>query len=252
MSDKLIQIADDFWNIRGSFRIFGFIDIGTQASLVQLRSGGYVLLDSYTLTGDVKRQVMDITDDGTAVEAIINLHPFHTLHCANMHSDFPDAKLYGTGRHAERDPDLPWEELLTEQPEFRQLYPEDFEFSVPRGVEFVTDNEHVHFSSVLAFHRSSRTIHADDTLMYMRIPRPAVSFHPTLSQALEKRPGAAADFRDWATELATEWRDAENLCAAHTGALTKDRLRGETIEARIMAALERVSRKLDSHESRYG
>jgi len=88
--------------------------------------------------------------------------------------------------------------------------------------------------------------------MYMRIPRPAVSFHPTLSQALEKRPGAAADFRDWATELATEWRDAENLCAAHTGALTKDRLRGETIEARIMAALERVSRKLDSHESRYG
>ena len=32
MSDRILQVADDFWNIRGSFKIGGLVDIGTQAS----------------------------------------------------------------------------------------------------------------------------------------------------------------------------------------------------------------------------
>jgi len=252
VADEVIQVADDFLNIRGSFRILGFIDIGTQASLVRLSNGKYVFLDSYTLQGDAKREVLELTDDGNAVEAILNLHPFHTLHCAAMHRDFPNAKLYGTERHAERAPELPWQALRTENKELHEQYSKDFDFSVPRGVQFVTSNEHVHFSSVLAYHRASKTIHVDDTLMFMRFPLRRVSFHPTLMQALEKRAGAAADFRTWATELAESWRDAGNLCAAHTSALTADRMGSRSLHERIRTALNLVSRKLEAHEREYG
>ena len=69
------------------------------------------------------------------------------------------------------------------------MFEENFEFSIPRGVDFISANENVHFSSVLALHRASRTIHVDDTLMYVRLPLPMrvlgfrdlLSFHPTIS-----------------------------------------------------------------------
>ena len=252
MSDEIIRIADDFRNIRGSFRKFVIIDIGTQASLVRLSNGKYVFLDSYTLHGDIKREVLELTDDGRAVEAILNLHPFHTVHCAAMHRDFPNAKLFGTERHVERAPELPWEALRTEHKELHEKYSRDFDFTVPRGVQLVTSNEHVHFSSVLAYHRSSKTIHVDDTLMFMRFPLRRVSFHPTLRMALEKRAGAAADFRAWATEIAETWRDAENLCAAHTGSLTAERMGSRSLHERILKALDLVSGTLDAHIRKYG
>jgi hypothetical protein len=39
MSEQILQIADDFWNIRGDFKIGGILNIGTQASLVRSRNG---------------------------------------------------------------------------------------------------------------------------------------------------------------------------------------------------------------------
>ncbi|WP_370587245.1 hypothetical protein [Psychrobacter sp. JCM 18900] len=54
------------------------------------------LLDSYTLTGDVRQQVMALTNDGQNVEAVLNIHPFHTVHCAQMAEDFPQATFYGS------------------------------------------------------------------------------------------------------------------------------------------------------------
>ena len=129
------------------------------------------------------------------------------------------------------------------------MFEEDFEFSVPRGVDFISANENVHFSSVLVLHRASQTIHVDDTLMYSRLPLPVrmlgypdiLFFHPTLVQALKKRKGAGQDFRDWAEELADCWRDAENLCAAHTAVLAGESNRGASIHDRILSALDRVS-----------
>ncbi len=252
MPDEIIRVADDFRNIRGSFRILGLVDIGTHASLVRLASGGYVFLDSYELRGEARREVMALTDNGDAVEAILNVHPFHTVHCAAMHRDFPNAKLYGTERHAARAPGLPWEPLRTEHEALHKKYSRDFDFSVPRGVQFVTRNEHVHFSSVLVYHRSSKTIHVDDTLMFMRFPWRRVSYHPTLRMALEKRAGAAADFRRWAEEMSANWKDAENLCAAHTSALTAERMGSRTLHERILTALDLVSGTLDAHARKYG
>ncbi len=260
MSDKLVSIADDFWSIRGSFRILGFLDIGTQASLVKLGSGRFVFVSSYTLRGPLRDQVMNLTDNGAAVDAILNVHPFHTIHCEAMHADFPDAKLFGTERHVELYPDLPWQDVCTEDEEIRAMFADDLEFSVPRGVDFISSNEKLHFGSVLVYHRSSRTIHSDDTLMYLRLPAlmrlfgigGEVSFHPTLAPVLEKRAGAASEFRRWATELAANWQDAENLCAAHNAVLLAADLRGRSLSDRILEALDEVSGKLDAHERKFG
>jgi len=144
--------------------------------------------------------------------------------------------------------------LRTETREFHEVYSEDLSFSVPRGVQFVTRNDNIHFSSVLAYHPSSRAIHSDDTLMYLRLfgLGGKVSFHPTLSQAMQRRAGAAADFRQWAQDLVAQWSDAEHLCAAHAGVLTPTSSDSAPLGEQILAALDRVSSKLDKHENTYG
>ena len=258
MSSKLLQIAYNFWNIRGSFKIAGFIDIGTQASLVKLASGKFVFLDSYTLSRSVLREVDQLTDHGKNVVAVMNLHPFHTIHVNWMFEHYPDANHFGTARHLSKFPDLNWQPTCTEDPATHAMFAADFEFSVPRGVDFISNDENVHFSSVLSYHPSSRTIHVDDTLMYIRLPLlmrffglpDALSFHPTLAKVLEKREGAVEDFRNWFGELVENWQSVENLCAAHTTSLIAQK--DLSIHGRMLKAMVKVEKTLNTHESKYG
>ena len=259
MGSKILQTSDNFWNIRGSFRIAGVIDIGTQASLVRLTSGKFVFLDSYTLSGSVLQEVDQLTDNGKNVVAVLNLHPFHTVHVNWMHEKYPAASHYGTARHLSKFRELDWQPGCTEDLKTQAKFAADFEFSVPRGVEFISDDENVHFSSVLVFHPESGSIHVDDTLMYIRLPglmrffglSDPVSFHLTLSKVLEKRPGASQEFREWAMEIAENWNNAEHLCAAHTATLLADDQQ-ISISERIIKALDKVESTLKSHERRYG
>ena len=260
MAAKIIQVAEDFWNIRSSFRIGGVVDIGTQASLVRLGSGSFLLLDACALDDAIARELDSIVGNTSEIEAIVNLHPFHTLHVPAVHERYPEARLHGTQRHLDKFPDLPWEEVRSEDPELHEWYAEDLDFTIPRGVDFISANENVHFSSVLAYHRASATIHVDDTLMYITLPRPLrvfglgdrVSFHPTLALALEKREGAAGEFKDWARELTDNWAGAMNLCAAHSAALQAGSNRGAPVTKRINKALKRCELVLRAHSSRYG
>ncbi|MEZ4297427.1 MAG: hypothetical protein R3B70_20865 [Polyangiaceae bacterium] len=260
MSDKILSIADGFWNIRGSYKVGGILDVGTQASLVRRQSGKYVLIDAYTLSGEVKAKVDEITGGGKEIEAVLNTHPFHTMHVRAIHAAYPDAKLYGSARHLARFSDLPWEKERMEDEALHALFADDFDFSIPRGVDFISADEKVHFSTVLMVHRATKTAHVDDTLMYMRLPGVAalfgkkdmLSFHPTLSKALERRAGAVADFRKWAEELAESYKNVENLCAAHTAALIGRNYEGSPISERILKALDKVSGTLRSHEAKYG
>jgi len=158
MSEQILQIADDFWNIRGDFKIGGVLNIGTQASLVRRRNGKFILLDAYTLQGEVKEQIDALSNNGDDIGAIINLHPFHTVHVRKAHEQYPKAKLYGTQRHIEKFPDLPWQPELSESAACADLFADDLEFSVPEGVDFISSNENLHFSSVLAYHKASKTI----------------------------------------------------------------------------------------------
>jgi hypothetical protein len=258
MTEKILKISDTFWNIRGEFRVFGLLNIGTQASLAKLGNGKFVLLDAYTLQDDIKQQVDSLTNNGVDIEAIINLHPFHTIHVAKIHADYPNAKLYGTQRHLDKLPDLPWQKELTNSSEFATMFSEDFEFSVPRGVDFISNNEHLHFSSVLAYHLASKTIHVDDTLMFLKLPgllgvlkSPEVSFHMTLSRTLEQRKAAADDFRLWVAQIAEQWSEAEVLCAAHSETLIVKN-KSPSIAAMIMIALQREEKTLRHHQQQFG
>ena len=260
MAKPVIEVAKDFWNIRGSYKIGGLIDVGTQAALVRRANGRFVLLDTYTFSDDVVRQIGALTRDGREIEAILNLHPFHTLHVTNTHRMYPEATLYGTARHRKRFPGLPWARLNTEDAALHEFFADDFEFSVPRGVDFISADEKVHFSSVLLLHRASRTIYSDDTLMYLNLPRlmhlfglgDEVRFHPTLSKALQQRNGAARDFWDWAGEMIESWKSARNLCTAHTAALLQRDNHGESIHARLVRALRNVESTLQTHEHKFG
>lgn len=260
MTTKILQISDDFWNIRGSFKVAGFVDIGTQAALIRQDNGRFIFLDSYTFDDTAKQQIDDITHGGADVDAVLNLHPFHTLHVEWMQKHYPDAKHYGTARHLSKFKNLNWQALRTEDPALHQQFKSLLEFSVPKGVEFISDDENVHFSSVLAYHPASRSIYVDDTFMYIRLPMllrmfglsDALSFHPTLSKVLEKRRGATEDFSRWAEQLADQWQDAENLCAAHTATLQGDKHTGDKISDRILNALAKVNGKLAAHEQKYG
>ena len=260
MSDDIIEVADGFWNFRGSFRIGGVIDVGTQSALVRLANGRFVLLDSYTLNRAARRLVSEQTEGGEQLEAVINLHPFHTMHVRAIHELYPQALHFGTARHHDKFPDLPWAGTRSEDPALHAKYAGDFDFTVPRGVDFISADDNVHFSSVLAYHRASETLYSDDTLMYLRLPQLArffglgdsVSFHPTLAKALERRPGAAKDFRDWADELIKNWGAAKNLCAAHTAPLLAEKNRGESIRERLQAALRRTEKTLATHEQKWG
>ena len=259
MSEHIRQISDDFWNIRGDFKIGGILNIGTHASMVRRGNGKFVLLDAYTLQGEVKEKIDALSKNGDDIEAIINLHPFHTIHVQKAHEQYPNAKLYGTRRHVEKFPDLDWQPELTDSEEFADLFADDFDFSVPAGVDFISSNEHLHFSSVLAYHKASKTIHSDDTLMYLQLPgllgkikKPEIEFHMTLAKTLEKRAGAVKDFRAWVKQLAKRWGDAENLCAAHSAILLGSENQSASIANRILTALQMVENTLQSHEKKYG
>ncbi|MCA9700869.1 MAG: hypothetical protein KC431_25305 [Myxococcales bacterium] len=253
MSDTIVEISDDFWNVRGTFKLAGLIDIGTQCSLVRLRSGSFVILDSYLPSEPILQRILQRTEGGKAVSAILNLHPFHTVHVEPMAKRFPKAKLYGTRRHVARAPQLKWEPIHTEDPELAPLFADDLEFSVPPGVDFIPSDEKLHFSSVLAFHPASRTLHVDDTLLTNPLPLigGGVEFHMTFAKVLQQRPGAAEEFRGWARELIERCREVEHLCTAHGRSLPPTPSEGH-FAGSVQRALDKLAGKLAKHERRYG
>lgn len=252
---KVVEVDDTFWNIRDSFRLGGVLNIGTQASLVKLASGKFVMLDACRLDGPTRAWIADNTDGGADIEAVLHLHPFHTVHVKSLHELYPEAAIYGTARHVETAPDLPWQALRTESAALHDKYAADFDFMIPRGTDFISSNPKLHFSSVLAFHKPSRTLHVDDTLLYIVLPpvirllkRDMTRFHMTLGKVLEKREGAAADFRAWAGELIERAGEVDNLCAAHSAVLLGRENNGASIAERIEGALRRAEKTLAAHE----
>lgn len=249
--------GNGFWNLRGSFKIRGIVEVGTQASLIALPSGRFIWLDCYPLEGAALQKVMALTDDGKAVEAVLNLHPFHTLHCEWSRQAFPDAKFYGSARHKRRFPHLNWEAPNVEDPQVASIYGNELLFSRPRGVDYISADENVHFSSLLAYHKPSATLHVDDTLSYMKLPFPVslvkdetpLFFHPTLAKALERRAGATADFQQWAEDIGAQWAGARRIVTAHNGVLD---LPARDLAIRIAHALTKVEPVLAKQRSMFG
>ncbi|WP_296403045.1 hypothetical protein [Psychrobacter sp.] len=246
MSHNIIDLGSGFWNIRGSFKLGGLIDVGTQCSLVQLESGKFIFLDSYTLSDEVRDEVMALTNNGEKVEAILNLHPFHTLHCAQMAKDFPKAINYGSIRHKEKVPEVNWAEELVESKAVTERYPE-LQFSIPLGIYYISPNEMVHASSLLAYHPASQSLHVDDTFStppakILNVIMPELSLHPMTKKALTDHPTAGQDYCDWAESIADKWQDTRNFCAAHSQLV---RFAPGEFKAALLAAVEKARPKLE-------
>jgi len=221
MTDEMYDLGAGFWSIRGSFTKNGILDIGGQCALIRLSSGRFIFLDSYTLTGDVRQQVMALTNDGQNVEAVLNVHPFHTVHCAQMAKDFPQATFYGSSRHSKQVPEVNWANDLVESDAVAARY-SGLKLSIPQGIHYISPNKTVHASSLLVYHPASQSIYVDDTFeippsKLINAVQPNLGLHPTTKKALKDEPNAARHYYDWAINLASEWRDGRHFCGAHSG-----------------------------------
>ena len=252
-----MQLSSDFWNFRGSFKIAKIVDIGTHMSLVRRANGRFIMIDSCALDDTQRGELLQLTDGGRAIEAIINVHPFHTLHCRSGHELAPHARLIGTRRHRQQDSDLPWDSQVIEDAETQAAFSEDLAFTRPDGVDLVTDDDDVHAGSVLVRHERSAIVHVDDTLNVIAapgflgrlLPQSRLKFHPMLPKALQPRSDAADAFSGWARALAENWSETRIVCAAHSAIrhLPEGGWRKE-----IHAALADIESKLEKHRAANG
>lgn len=257
MTDRIVGLGSGFWTVRGDYRIAGVLNVGTQMALIEIEPGRFIALDSYRPAGSAFEKMMQLTDGGSAVEAVLNLHPYHTDYCSQAARLFPRARFYGTARHLSRCPDVQWQSATVDQPIVWAHYADHIEFTVPDGVDLVTQSPHVHFGSVLAFHRASGTVHVDDTFSTGMLPSalswldrgPPLRLHPTLGGALRKERGAAARFRSWMRETGERWKEARQVCAAHNGIVE---MAPGGFPGHVSAALNHVAKTLARHERRYG
>jgi len=163
------------------------------------------------------------------IEAVLATHPFHTLAFPAFYQQYPNCPYYGTPRHLRKQSEqIKWAGSLNDESIRRKWAPE-VEMRIPAGAEFVAPEPEKtnHFISVFVFHRQSRTLHVDDTLMYSIKPGfllkiagfkdGFMAFHPSIkSHGLYPTTEAPYQFRDWMKQILADW-DFDNICCAHLG-----------------------------------
>ena len=93
MSSAFIDLGNGFWSVRGSFRIGGFFDVGTQCSLVRLANGNFVFLLIKKKDGNykVKKQsikIGELSNEGfTVVSGVEENDLVATAGLRTLHSD---------------------------------------------------------------------------------------------------------------------------------------------------------------------
>lgn len=133
-------------------------------SLIRKASGKFLLLDCYEPDEGDHAEIMALINNGSEIEALLNVHPFHAVHCDFVERLVPHARIIGTRGHHDHLPHLRWDPALIEDPASQQQFSDTLEFSIPSGVGFISDDPDVHVGSVVARHRASRIVHSDDTL----------------------------------------------------------------------------------------
>jgi glyoxylase-like metal-dependent hydrolase (beta-lactamase superfamily II) len=134
--NELYEVATNFWNIRVSFKMFaGFVDLGSQMSLIRLKNGKFLVIDTVMLTDQTRAAIDRLTENGTKIEAVIAVHPFHTLAFPAFYEAYPKAEYYGTPRHLRRLTQIPWVGSL-EDCNIRKKWEPEVEMRIPAGEEF--------------------------------------------------------------------------------------------------------------------
>lgn len=83
-------------------------------SLIQLRNGNFLVIDTVMISDQLKRELDDLTNNGTKIEAVLAVHPFHTLAYSDFHKMYPNVKYYGTPRHIRKLTEIKWTGQLDE------------------------------------------------------------------------------------------------------------------------------------------
>jgi hypothetical protein len=168
--EHLTQVGDGFWNIRGSFRILaGMLNLGTHMSVCRRASGRFVIIDTCDLPPDALSELNLLTHDGELIDAVIATHPYHTLAFRAFYAAFPKCPYYGTPRHLDTIPEIPWQgEIMSN----KDLFSPDLDFRIPAGAEYVLPlpARSNHLSNVFVLHKQSKTIHNDDCVLCIEHP----------------------------------------------------------------------------------
>jgi len=162
-ANQTIPIGPGFWNVRSTFFIGG-ADVGTHMSLIQLKSGKFVIVDTVDLNAELQTEINDLTHNGDLMEAIIATHPFHTTYFPAFYKVYPKVPFYGTPRHLKIQPEIAWAGSMYDCSNRQRWLPE-IHMRIANGSEFENPSGSNHFSGIHVFHPMSRAIHVDDTIM---------------------------------------------------------------------------------------
>lgn len=198
-------------------------------SLIKLSNGKFVVIDTIPLTEEIKKGIDQLTHNGENIEAVIATHPFHTLAFPAFFQAYPNPKYFGTPRHLLKVTSVKWQEKDLTDCDVRNMYSPEIEMRIPAGAEFVApkpENSN-HFLCVFVFHKHSKTIHVDDTIMYADNPgfllklagfrHGTMMFHLSIKgPGLLPNPESPFQFRDWCQDIIKSW-DFDNICTAHMG-----------------------------------
>jgi hypothetical protein len=131
--NELFEVGPNFWNIRVSFKMFaGLVDLGSQMSLIRLNNGKFIVIDAVVLTDQTRADIDRLTENGKNIEAVIAVHPFHTLAFPSFYEIYPKAQYYGTPRHLRRLTQIPWAVSL-EDCNVRNKWEPEIEMRIPAG-----------------------------------------------------------------------------------------------------------------------
>lgn len=131
--NELYEISTNFWNIRVSFKMYaGLVDLGSHMSLIRLNNGNFLVIDTVTLTDQTQVAIDRLTDNGAKIEAVIAVHPFHTLAFPAFYQAYPKAQYYGTPRHLRKLTQIPWAGSL-ENSNIRTKWEPEVEMRIPAG-----------------------------------------------------------------------------------------------------------------------
>jgi len=224
---QLKEIGTGFWNLRASFKLLGgMVDIGTHMSFIRLESGKILVIDTCNVGADAKAEIDQLTDNGNLIEAVIATHPYHTLAFVPFFKLYPQAKYYGTPRHCKVITEIEWSGDVNDTA-IREIWEPEVYMRIPAGSDFATPGPNNHFSNVFVFHKKSKTIHNDDTIMYTTsagclaraagVKSNCFQFHLSLkSVGLYPTAEAPLEFKAWVQSIISDW-DFDNLCSAHNG-----------------------------------
>lgn len=104
-------------------------------SLIQLKNGKFLVIDTVVINDQLKNELDELTHNGSKIEAVLAVHPFHTLAYSAFNKLYPNPKYYGTPRHLRKLTEIKWAGQLddVENKELLSKWGPEVELRIPVG-----------------------------------------------------------------------------------------------------------------------